>query len=308
VRIAVIGAGGVGGYFGGKLAHAGVDTTFLVRGRTLEALRTRGLRVDSIAGDFTLDRVQATDDPSTIGPVDAVLVTVKTWQLAEAVANIAPLLGPETMVVPMENGVEAPDELAHLLGRDHVLGGLCGIVSFVVAPGHIKHAGADPFVMFGELDNRVSERVQRLQQTFTGAGIKADIPPDIHRSLWTKFLFIVPTSGIGAITRVPIGSWRALPGTRSIAEAMLREIVAVANARGITLDPNAVELTMQRFDAMPADATSSMQRDLMEGRPSELEAQLGAVVRLGSEAGVSTPVTQLIYHCLLPQEQKVRPP
>lgn len=306
MRIAVIGAGGVGGYFGGRLAQAGVDTTFLVRGQTLQALRSGGLRVDSIHGDFTLDRVQATDDPATVGPVDAVLVTVKTWQIAEAVANIGPLLGPDTMVVPMENGVEAPDELAHLLGRQHVLGGLCGIVSFVVAPGHIKHAGAEPFVLFGELDNRATERVQRLQETFTAAGIKADIPPDIHRSLWTKFLFIVPTSGIGAITRVPIGTWRALPGTRAIAEQMLHEIVAVATARAITLDPNAIQLTMQRFDAMPPDATSSMQRDLMEGRPSELEAQLGAVVRLGREGGVGTPVTEMLYHCLLPQEQKVR--
>lgn len=305
-RVAVIGAGGVGGYFGGKLANAGVDTTFLVRGATLEALRTRGLRVDSINGDFTVDRVQATDDPATIGPVDAVLVTVKAWQIAEAVANIGPLLGPDTVVIPMQNGVEAPDQLAQLVGPEHAVGGLCAIVSFIVAPGHIRHAGADPFLMFGELDNRPSERLQRLRQTFVDAGVPADIPPNIHHSLWTKLLFIVPTSGVGAITRMPMGVWRSMPGTRAIAEAVLREIVAVAAAGGVQLDADAVEVTMGRIDAMPVEATTSMHRDLVQGRPSELDAQLGAVVRLGKQRGVPTPVTGVLYDCLLPQETAAR--
>lgn len=306
MRIAVIGAGGVGGYFGGKLAQAGVDTTFIVRGNTLSALRANGLRVDSIGGDFVVNPVQATDDPSTVGPVDAVLLTVKAWQIPEAVANIGPLLGAGTVVVPMENGVEAPEQLARLVGAEHAVGGLCGIVSFLVAPGHIKHAGADPFVMFGELDSRPSERLERLRQTFTDAGVSAIIPPDIHHSLWSKLLFIVPTSGVGAITRVPIGVWRGMPGTRAIAEEVLREIVAVAGARGVTLESDAVEVTMARIDGMPPEATTSMHRDIVQARPSELDAQLGAVVRLGREAGVPTPVTDLLYNCLLPQEQASR--
>ena len=307
MRVAVIGAGGVGGYFGGRLAESGVDTTFLVRGATLDALRTRGLRVESLRGDFHIE-VNATDDPSAIGPVDAVLVAVKAWQVAEAVANIGPLLGPETMVVPLENGVEAPDVLTRVVGERHTVGGLCAIVSFIVAPGHIKHAGAEPLVMFGELDNRVTPRVERLRDAFRNAGVQCDVPPDIHRSMWSKFLFIVPTSGVGAVTRVPIGTWRAIPESRRIAEQMLREIAALAAARGITLDDDAVERTLERIDGMQPEATASMQRDIVDGRPSELDAQLGAVVRYGRESGVPTPVTELVYGCLLPAQSGLRRP
>jgi 2-dehydropantoate 2-reductase len=177
MRIAVIGAGGVGGYFGGRLAQSGADTTFIARGATLEALRTRGLRVDSVKGDFVLDRVNATDDPSTIDKVDAVLVAVKAWQIPEAARALQPLLGDDTMVVPLENGMEAPDQLAAVLGREHVLGGLCALVSFIVAPGHIRHAAAEPTVMFGELDNRRSARAERLCDAFVHAGVKAEIRP-----------------------------------------------------------------------------------------------------------------------------------
>lgn len=306
MRIAFIGAGGVGGYFGGKLAQAGVDVTFIVRGATLAALRADGLRVDSIGGDFVVNPVQATDDPSTVGPVDAVFVAVKAWQIAEAVANIGPLLGPDTVVVPLENGVEAPEQLAELVGDQHAVAGLCGIVSFIVAPGHIRHAGAEPFIMFGERDNRRSERLERLRETLVAAGVNATIPPDIQHSLWTKLLFIVPTSGIGAVTRATIGVWRDMPGTRAMAEAVLREIVAVATAGGVTMEPDAVDVTMARIDGMPLDATTSMHRDLVQGRPSELDAQLGAVVRLGAQRAVPTPVTGMLYACLLPQETAAR--
>jgi 2-dehydropantoate 2-reductase len=306
VRIAFIGAGGVGGYFGGKLAQAGVDTTFIVRGATLAAVRANGLRVDSIGGDFVVNPVQATDDPSTVGPVDAVFVAVKAWQIAAAVANIGPLLGPETVVIPLENGVEAPEQLAELVGDEHAVAGLCGIVSFIVAPGHIRHAGAEPFIMFGERDNRRSERLERLRETLVAAGVNATIPPGIQHSLWTKLLFIVPASGLGAVTRATIGVWRAMPGTRAMAEAVLREIVAVATADGVTMEPDAVDVTMARIDGMPFDATTSMHRDLVQGRPSELDAQLGAVVRLGAQRAVPTPVTGMLYACLLPQETAAR--
>src|SRR5438128_5481212 len=200
MRIAVVGAGGVGGYFGGKLAQSGIDTTFIARGETLQALKTRGLRIESIKGDFTLPRVNVTDDASKIGPVDAVLLTVKAWQIPEAAASIKPMLEAQTAVIPLENGMEAPSQIAAAVGREHALGGLCGIVSFVVAPGHIRHIGADPFVMFGELDNRRSERVERLREAFQRAGVRAEVPLDIHRSMWSKFLFIAPMSGVGAVT------------------------------------------------------------------------------------------------------------
>ena len=306
MRIAIIGAGGVGGYFGGRLAQAGQDVTFIARGATLDALRSRGLRVDSPLGDFTIAPVNATDDPSSVGYVDAILMAVKAWQIPEAAARIAPMLANETMVVPLENGIDAPEVLAEIIGPRHVVGGLCAIVSFSVAPGHIRHAAAEPIVMFGELDHRRSERVERLRAAFASAGVNAEVPPDIRRSMWTKFLFIATLSGIGALTRVPIGVWRADAELRAIADRSLREVLQLASARGVDLGDNAIERTWQRYDGMAPDATSSMQRDIMEGKPSELDAQLGAIVRLARESGVEVPVTAMIYHALAPQERQAR--
>jgi len=305
MRIAIVGAGGVGGYFGGKLAKAGHDeVVFVARGATLEALRARGLRVDSINGDFTVERVNATDAPREIA--DAVVFCVKAWQIPEAARQVKAIVGPETAVVPLENGMEAPEQLAEIFGREHVLGGLCGIVSFVVEPGHIRHMAAEPIVMFGELDNRPSERTKQLLDAFLRSGVKAEIPPDIAHSMWTKFLFIVPMSAIGALTRVPIGTWRTMPEVREIAEQSVREVIALANARGANLGDDDFTRTMERYDNLAPASTSSLQRDVMDGKPSELDAQIGAVVRLARESGVAVPVSEMLYHCLLPQERRAR--
>jgi len=307
MKIAVIGAGGVGGYFGGKLASAGADVVFIVRGATLEAMRADGLRVDSIKGDFVIERPNATDDPASVGKVDAVFLAVKTWQIAGAAEQIKPMLGDDTMVIPLENGIDAPDQLAAILGSQHVLGGLCGIVSFIAVPGHIRHIGADPFVMFGELDNRRTARVEALRDECLRAGVKADIPSDIHHALWSKFVFIAPMSGIGAATRVPIGVWRVMPEPRDLATRAIREIVDVARARGVDLGGDAaVDRTLARFDGLPPESTSSLQRDIIDGKPSELDAQLGAVVRLGRETNVPTPVCETLLALLLPQEHRAR--
>jgi 2-dehydropantoate 2-reductase len=299
MRIAIVGAGGVGGYFGGRLAAAGFETIFVVRRKFEE------LRVDSILGDFRV-AVQTTEDPASAGKADVILMCVKAWQLEDAARAIVPMLKPETCVVPLQNGIDAPDVLARVLPKQHVLGGLAAIVSFVIAPGHIKHAASEPFLMFGELDNSRSERAERLHDAFVQANVDAQVPPDIHRSMWTKFLFIAPLSALGAVTRLPTGAWRSEPETRVLAEQMLREIEAIARARGIPLDENAVAMTMTRYDAMAPDSTSSLQRDVMDGKPSELDAQLGAVVRLGRESGVPTPVTDVVYACLLPLERRAR--
>jgi 2-dehydropantoate 2-reductase len=306
MRIAVVGAGGVGGYFGAKLAHAGEDVTFIARGATLAALRKNGIRVDSILGDFVVERVNATDDPATAGVFDAVLVAVKAWQVGDIAPSLEPLVGTETAVVPLENGIEAADDLIRGLGPANVLGGLCAIVSFVVAPGHIRHAASEPIVAFGELDNRRSARAQRLLDAMCNAGINADIPPDINRSLWTKFAFITPMSAIGAVTRVPIGVWRDVPETRELAAKAVREVIALATAKGVTLAPDALDLTMKRYDGLAPESTASMQRDVMDGRPSELEAQVGAVVRMGADLGVAVPIHDVFYAALLPQERKAR--
>ena len=306
MKIAVVGAGGVGGYFGGRLAQAGIDTTFIVRGATLEALRTHGLTVESVLGDFKLDHVQATDDPSTVGPVDAILLAVKAWQIPEAAESARPMVGPETMIVPLENGIDAPEILSHMFDPPNVLAGLCAIVSFIVHPGYIRHAAFEPVVMFGELDNRQTPRVDRLMNAFERAGVKAEVPQDIRRSMWTKFLFIAPMSGIGALTRVPVGVWRSSTELRSMATSILEEMCAVAAAEGVDLGPDPVRKTWERYDALAPTSTASMQRDIMEGKPSELDAQVGAIVRLGRDKGVPVPVTALLYHSLLPQERIAR--
>ncbi|MGH8503485.1 MAG: ketopantoate reductase family protein [Gammaproteobacteria bacterium] len=188
MRIAVFGAGGVGGYIGGRLAQAGQDVVFIARGETLAALRNRGLRVESVEGDFTLPRVQVADTPEQAGMFDVVLLCVKAWQLAQAARALSPMLGPESCVIPLQNGVEAPATLIEALGRDRVLGGLCSLIAYVVEPGRVRHAGGKPFIKFGELDNGRSERVVRIQRAFEHArGLTVEISPDIGAAMWEKF-------------------------------------------------------------------------------------------------------------------------
>lgn len=306
MRIAIFGVGGVGGYFGWRLAQSGEDVVFIARGENLRALKNKGLTVDTPDGKSWVLPVQAADDPQAVGPVDVVLVGVKAWQVPEVAPALRPLMGPETFVVPLQNGVEAPSHLARELGSEHVFGGLCYIVSYVVEPGHICHAGMEPFVAFGELDNRSSERAQRLQEAFTRAGVHAEIPTDIHSTMWQKFLFIASLSAVAAVTRAPVGIVRSIPETRAILRELIGEIVAVARARKIALKDDAVETTMAVVDRLPAESTTSMQRDIMEGRPSELASQCGAVVRLGQEVGQPAPINSLIYGSLLPQELRAR--
>ncbi|MHC4511647.1 MAG: 2-dehydropantoate 2-reductase [Planctomycetota bacterium] len=307
MRIAIFGTGGVGGYFGGRLAQAGQDVVFIARGKHLEAMRTHGLRVDSINGDFTVRPVEATDDPATVGIVDVILVGVKAWQVPEAAEAMRPMVGSETFVVPLQNGVEAPSQLAAVLGRDHVLGGLCGLMTFIVEPGHIRHAATEPFVRFGELDNRPSERAEKLRQAFAKAkGLTVEIPPDIQVALWHKFVFVTVWSGLGAVTRAPIGVFRSQPGTRQMLEQAVREVFDVGQAHNIALPQDTITRTVEFLDSLAPYGTASMQRDIMAGRPSELDSQNGAVVRLGQQAGVETPVNAFIYYSLLPMEMRAR--
>jgi 2-dehydropantoate 2-reductase len=302
MKIAIFGTGAVGGYFGGRLAQGGEEVVFIARGKHLQALQANGLRVDSINGDFTVQPVQATDNPAEVGIVDVVIVGVKAWQVPEAAEAMRPMVGPQTFVLPLQNGVDAPSQLAAVLGAEHVLGGLCGLMCFVVGPGHIQHAGIDPFVNFGELDNRASDRTERLRQAFAQANVNAKISPDIHVAMWRKFLFIVSVSGMGSITRSPMGVFRKLPETRKMLEQVLQEVFQVARARNVNLPDDAMSAALAFIDGLPDSGTASMQRDIMEGRPSELEAQNGAVVRMGQEVGVDTPLNAIIYHSLLPME------
>ena len=305
--ITIFGTGAVGAYFGGRLAEAGEDVAFVARGDHLRAIRERGLRVTSIAGDFTIHPARASDDPAALGPADVILVAVKAWQVAEAAAGMRPLLGPDTFVVPLLNGVEAPDQLAEALGPDRVLGGLCRIVAWIEAPGHIRHAGVDPWIGFGELSGGTSERAQRLGAAFARTrGVTAQVLPDVRAELWRKLMFIAAMSGVGAVTRAPIGVVRGRPETRRLLERAVQEIHAVAAASGVTLPPSAVAETLAYIDSLPDEATASMQRDILAGRPSELDAQSGAVARLAARAGVEAPVHDFLWRSLLPLELRAR--
>jgi 2-dehydropantoate 2-reductase len=307
VRIAVFGTGGVGGYFGGRLAQAGEEVVFIARGQHLAAIREHGLQVSSVAGDFIIQPAAATDTPASVDPVDLVLVGVKAWQVNAAAEAMRPLLRRGTMVLPLQNGIEAPQQLAEIVGEGHVLGGLCRVIALVSAPGHIRHPGVEPYIAFGELDDRPSERTEHLREAFTRAqGLRAEIPANIQVAMWSKFLFIASLSGMGAVTRLPLGEIRSHPETREMLIEAMEEIHRVALRRGIPLPEDIVTTTLSFIDGLPPDGTTSMQRDIIDARPSELDAQSGAVVRLGRQLGVEVPVHRFIYRALLPLERGAR--
>lgn len=307
MRIAVFGSGAVGGYFGGRLAEAGEDVAFVARGEHLAAIRRSGLSVMSIDGDFVVRPARATDDPATLGAVDVVLLGVKAWQVAAAAEAVRPLVGPGTVVAPLQNGIEAPDLLAQALGAEHVLGGLCRIIGYRVAPGQIRHAGAEPYIAFGSLEPSTRDRAEALRTAFGRTrGVQAEIPSDIRAAMWSKFLFIAALGGVGALTRAAVGIIRGDPECRRLLQDAMVEIRAVAAGHGIALPADLVQQTLAFVDSLPADGTASMQRDIVHGRPSELDAQVGAVVRLGQRAGVAVPLNRIILSALLPLERMAR--
>ncbi|HVN95746.1 MAG TPA: 2-dehydropantoate 2-reductase [Syntrophorhabdaceae bacterium] len=306
MRIAVFGTGGAGGYFGAQLARAGEDVVFIARGKHLEAIRQHGLCLETTAGEVLIQPAQVTDDPHRAGPVDVVLLGVKTWQVTEAARAIKPMMGSDTFVVPLENGVEASSQLAEVLGPKRVVGGLCGTLSWIVGPGRIRSIGESHFIKFGELTGGPSGRTEKLRVAFQRAGVKVEVPSDIQVSLWEKFLVVVSFGGIGAVSRAPIGVIRTIPETRQLLTQALTEVILVAKARHVGLPDDSMEKAMAFLSSLAPSGTTSLQRDIAEGKPSELEAWNGAVVRLGRDAGQLTPLHQFIYHTLLPLELKAR--
>ena len=307
MKIAVFGTGGVGAYYGGRLAEAGNDVTFIARGEHLETILDSGLKVDSLEGDFLINPASATDDPAALGEVDVVLLGVKAWQVKQAAESMRPMVGERTFIVPLQNGVEAHVQLAAVLGVEHVVGGLCGLITYIVGPGHVRHAGGEPFIKFGELDNRQSERISALEALFSAAkGVRVEVPADIEAALWHKFLVVTGWGAVGAVTRAPVGVLRKLPESRQMIRQCITEMYQVAVARGVALRPEIIDKTMEAVDGLPENGTASMQRDIMDGRPSELEQQTGAVVRLGDEAGIDIPLNRYIYTSLLPMERMAR--
>lgn len=300
LKIAVMGAGAVGGYFGARLAAGGTDVTFIARGAHLRAIRENGLQVRSPLGDVTIDPAKATDDPGEVGPVDIVLLMVKLYDVAAAAERIRPMLEPETGVVALQNGVDAPDILGNAIGREHVLAGSVYIPAMIEEPGVIAHGGDFAKAVFGELDGGRSDRAEALLRAFGDAGVDAEITDDVESTLWTKFVLLSAVSATNAITRGPTHPVLQDPDMRRMFTDALRETEAVARARGVTLAPDIVARQLAMAEAFPADVKASLLQDLEAGKRLEVEYLSGTVSRLGAEHGVATPVHSTIYAALKP--------
>lgn len=305
MKIVVIGTGGVGGYFGGRLALAGNDVTFIARGKHLEAIRQNGLLVKSVLGQFTIKPAKASDRYDVVPGADLVMVCTKAWQVKEVAQQIAPLISSDTMVMPWQNGVLAADELAEFIPKENIIGGSCRIFSMIESPGVVAHKGIDPTVVFGELDNLKTERAAWLKYTFESAGLTNIWSEDIQSDLWKKFLMIC-SSALLAVSKTNYGELRSLPETRSMLEELYTEIYTVGKAAGVKLPTDIVARTMKAVDGFPAESTSSLTRDVWEGKPSEIEYQNGTVVKFGQKYGVPTPINKFVYHSILPMEIKAR--
>ena len=299
MRIAIIGAGGVGGYFGARLQAAGSDVSFVARGSHLHALQRTGLRLDSPKGDLVLPNVKATDDPATIGSVDVVLVTVKMYDLESAVQSIRPLVGPDTVVMTLQNGVEAVDIVSQHVGSPHVAGGVAYISAVISEPGVIKHTAMDSLI-FGELDGRRSDRLTRLEDSCQRAGFSARLSEDIQRDLWAKFARLSVFSGMTAVTRSTMGVLRSDPELYGMLKAACEETIRVGQAHGVALPDTVMSEIVAMVESLPFQAKASMLEDLERGKRLELPWLSGGVVRLGEAVGVHTPIHRFIATVLKP--------
>ncbi|CAM4180114.1 ketopantoate reductase family protein [Gillisia limnaea] len=304
MQILIYGIGGVGGYFGGMIANAGYDVSMIGRGKHLEAIQQNGLFIESIKGDFKVVPKIATDDLKNVSSPDLVILGVKSWQLKDAATALKAIIKEDTIVLPLQNGAGNVEQLLQVLPKKNVIAGLCRIVSFIESPGKIKHASFEPEIIFGEIDNSQSKRIHSVKEIFDRSGIQNTIPEEIELEVWKKFLFIVTISGIGGLTRVPIGKIRESDYLFDLMQKTAREIVEVANAKKIPLTLEHVKRVFETIANQPFQTTASTQRDLMDGRPSELENFNGFIVQEGARLGIPTPVNKFIYECLLPMEQK----
>jgi 2-dehydropantoate 2-reductase len=292
MRITVMGSGGVGGYFGAKLAQGGCDVGFVARGAHLAALRKDGLRVESPQGDIHLPHVRASDDPVALGPADFVFICVKLWDTDAATDAIAPIVGPETAVISFQNGVQKEDTLRRIFGEKRVMGGLGYIASNLARPGVIRHIGKMQKLAFGELEGGSSERGTALLDACLRGGIDAEVLSDVRRALWEKFVFIVGLSAATTSMRATIGPIRSNPASRAFLLDIMREVVTVGRSHGIRLTEDYAEQRLSFCDGLPAEMTSSMHHDLERGNRLELGWLSGGVVELGRAVGVPTPMNR----------------
>jgi len=298
MRIAVIGAGGIGAIYGASLAKAGADVIFVARGAHLAAMREHGLKIEGDRGEMHVSPAHATDDPSSIGPVDVVLFCVKLWDVESAGAAIRPIVGPKTAVIPLQNGVDAHERLIPVLGREAVMGGTAFVTGSIIAPGVVRQTGAYQRMTFGELDGTISPRGKRLAQLCAAAGFEGILSPDVLVPLWDKFTMLVPLANVNALTRAPLGKYRADPDSWSLVEGSVHETVAVGRAEGVNLAPDAADKAIALIRSMPDHHMTSMGNDLLRGNRLELPWFAGKVVELGRKHGVPTPVNSFVYAAL----------
>lgn len=306
MKIAVMGTGGVGGYYGGLFAEQGHEVHFVARGAHLEAIRENGLQIKSIHGDITVLPARASSDPAEIGLVDLVIFCTKTYDTVEAAHKIKPLVGPETTVMSLQNGVDAAEQIGAVIGIDHLIGSATWISSAVEAPGVIKQVSQFRRVVLGELDGSITPRLQKIYEAWQGTGITAELSENILKILWTKFVFISAVSGFGSLVRLPLGDYRAVPEARFFIASLMYEVEAIARAQGIKLDADVVEKSLAFIDNAAPQIRPSMQLDVEAGRRSEIESIIGVIPQKGRIFGVPTPVADLVYAALLPIELKAR--
>jgi 2-dehydropantoate 2-reductase len=302
MKIAIMGTGGVGGYYGGLLAQLGQDVTFIARGAHLRAIREQGLKVKSVHGDFTVSPAEATDTPAEVGPVDMVLFATKTYQTDEAARSITPMIARNTVVVSLQNGIDAADRIGKVVGMEHMLGGVTWLSAAIEAPGVIGQYSQFRRIALGEFSGETTTRLKAAYDALQATGATVEISDAILKVLWTKFVFIAPVMAMGSLTRVTFGEYRNVPEARAVLTEAINEVAAVAKAKGVTLDKDVVDTTLAFIDSSAPGIKPSMQRDVESGKPSELEAMIGAVIRLGTEYNVPTPVMKFTYAMLKPGE------
>jgi 2-dehydropantoate 2-reductase len=298
MRIVIMGSGGVGGYFGARLAAGGSEVTFIARGAHLAAMRAHGLLVESPLGAIRVPQVKATDDPKTAGPADLVIVAVKLWDTEQAARQIEPLVRDGAAVVSLQNGVQRDEILRRVLGQAAVMGGACYISASIARPGVIRHVGKMQRLVFGEYDGRRSERAQALLEACTRGGIDAELSTDISRVIWEKFVFLVAMSGATTTMRSTIGPIRQNAGARAFFLDLMREVVAVGRACGVALAEDFPDQRLKFADSLPPETTSSMHNDLERGNRLEVDWLAGSVVELGGSVGVAAPLNRAVRDIL----------
>ncbi len=306
MKILIYGAGGVGGFIGGKLAKTQHQVTLIARGEHLNAIQKNGLTVESLTGNFTAYPHHATDDLSTIEVPDLVIFATKSWQLQQVAKDILQYTNDNTLFLPLQNGADNTEKLNNILPEAQVLSGLCRMISFIKSPGVISNPDIPPTFLFGEQDNTRTPKVETILTVFKEAGLNANIPENIQIAIWQKFLFITTISAIGGLTRAPIGMMRDNPYIKDLMLKTAQEIYAIAHAKGILLAENTIDKTFAAIARQAPETTASTQRDLMEGKPSELENFNGYIVKEGKKLGIPTPVNEMIYELLSPQEEIAR--